>query len=427
MDTTERKSFYSHELNITSDNSNALKWVAGVYYYWEETSSPYFQEDPGANYFGTPISGSPPYGPVTPDAQNAFYTQITALKSESEAVYGQLDYDLNPKVRFTVSGRYNWDQKQGSTSYRYLEDGETLPGAVAGAFALDVTPPGSSETIKDSWSDWTGKVGAEFRPDSKTLAFVSATKGYKSGGFDLGNFTPIPTVAPETLYAYELGLKETPNKSLLIDADVYYYDYRNLQVPLSIASNGTGAAVVTPTLVNAQRARTYGFELQSIWSPLDNLHLTLTYSYLNSEFTKFTSQTFGGGSLVDTSTGDTYANLDGNTAPQSPRNKVSFDPQYVFHLKGGDVSVSANYAWIDSQYYGVFNNANYRAPSYYNLDLRLVWQPKNSGFTGILFARNVTNRTQINSFAPDGAGIPSQSVYYTNQPQVFGGELQYRF
>ena len=106
---------------------------------------------------------------------------------------------------------------------------------------------------------------------------------------------------------------------------------------------------------------------------------------------------------------------------------MNFDPQYVFHLKGSDISVSANYAWIASQYYGVFNNANYLAPSYYNLDFRLVWQPKNIGLTGILYARNVTNQVQINSFAPEQGNILSQSVYYTNQPRVVGGELQYRF
>ena len=426
LNTTLAKSYYSHEVNVSSDNDSAFKWVVGVYYYWEHNVAPYAVSDVDQAYFATPIFETPPYPPAAANPSRAYYAQTTALRSTSEAVYGQGDYDLNSKLRLTLSARYNWDQKEGSNTYRYVFD-NLLAGSPGSAG--DVTPPGAAQDVRDSWSDWTGKIGAEYKPNATTLAYISATKGYKSGGLDLGNFTPIPVVKPESLYAYEVGVKEVPNRSLLVDANFYFYDYHNLQVPITVSSATTSgtAALITPTLTNAQRALTYGFELESIWSPLPDLHLTLTYSYIHARFDSFTNQLFTGGGLVDTATGKVYANLNGGTLPQAPENKVAFIPQYVLHVPGGDLSLSSNLAYVGSQYYAVFTSPNYRAPSYYNLDLRAVYQPSKGHLTVIAYARNVTNQVQINNYAAGGSGLASQIVYYTNAPRVWGGELQYRF
>jgi iron complex outermembrane receptor protein len=422
--TTLTKSYYSHELNLTSDDSRPLKYVAGAYYYWENNSAPYYVEDVDQPYFADPYTSA---GPAPPNPTRAYYQQYNALHSVSEALYGQLDYDLTNQLRLTGSLRYNWDQKSASESYRYVTDSLVF-GQVG--YSYDGTPTGAVQSIKRDFSAATGKVGVEYKPIDRLLTYASITKGYKSGGFDLGNFSPIPVVKPETLYSYEVGAKAAPNRSLLLDADFYYYDYYNLQVPITVTSNLTGGAgdITTPTLTSAQRARSYGFELETIYTPpiAPDLHLTLTYSYENAKFERFTNSLFATGGIEDTSTGTSYANLDGNTLPQSPTNKVTFIPQYVFHVLNGDLSVSSILSYVDSQYYAVFNTSNYQAPSYYNLDLRAVFQPKGH-WTAILYARNVTNQTQISNYAAGGAGIATENVFYTYAPRVVGGELQYRF
>ena len=432
--TTLTKSYYSHELNLTSDDSLPIKYIVGAYYYWENNSAPYYVEDVGQPYFANPIGPTPVtqaspsgFGPVQSNPQQAFYQQYNALHSVSEAVYGQVDYDFTSKLRLTGSFRYNWDQKQGSETYRYVTDSLVFNQV---GFAFDGTPGNISQTVKRDFSAATGKIGLEYKPVSTILTYASITKGYKSGALDLGNFSPIPVTQPETLYSYETGFKAVPNKSLLIDADFYYYDYYNIQVPITVTSNLTGGVgdITTSTLTSAQRARSYGFELETVYTPpiLPDLHLTLTYSYQNAKFERFTNSLFPTGGIVDTSTGVAHANLDGNTLPQSPTNKVTFIPQYVFHIPTGDLSISTTLSYVDSQYYAVFNTPNYQAPSYYNMDLRAVYQPKGH-WTAILYARNVTNQTQISNYAAGGAGIATENVFYTYAPRVWGGELQFRF
>ncbi|MGH6971430.1 MAG: hypothetical protein ACREEQ_07455, partial [Caulobacteraceae bacterium] len=107
----------------------------------------------------------------------------------------------------------------------------------------------------------------------------------------------------------------------------------------------------------------------------------------------------------------------------------------------GKFTFSATYAFIDSQYYGVFNNSNFQAPSYYNLDLRLLYQPPQGHYTVILYARNVTNQLQIVNYttgsfetgpanlvtAPSSYPSRGRITYFPLAPRTVGIELQARF
>ena len=436
--TVQRKKFSSHEVILTSPDNQPLRWVLGGYYYEERYKTSFATADPLATYLAAPLNGKT-FAPAAPNPNDDIYSQLTALRSKNEAVYGQLDYDLTSKIRLTGFIRGNFDQRFGSDAFREIYDLYGFGGLVAGGGAplgLDVTPSPGAASARANFSDWTGKVAAEYHPDNTLTAYASVSRGYKSGGFDLGAFAPIPEVKPEVLTDYEGGVKKSWGRSFLIDAALYYYDYSNLQVPIttgSVVNNPlTGPGLIyTPTTVNAQTTHSIGLELQSVWSPLKDLHLTFVYSYLYAQFIDFTSPT--GAAIHDPSLGGrNYANLDGNTIPQAPRNKFAILPQYVIHLPANtDLSLSSTLSFTDKEYYAVFNTPNYTAPSYYNLDLRAVLQPRNSHFTAIFYGRNVTNTTQYIFFGASGTGatapLPEENLYTVYPGRVFGLELQYRY
>ncbi len=439
--------FWQNEVQLKSSGNGPLKWIVGAFQFYDHNYAPYNIEEPNNPSLDFPTGGAP-------NPSRAFYSQIGNFTDKVEAIYGNLDYSLTDTVRLTGGLRYNWDSKRGDVIYRQVFD-------TAGVFGIptlnssEVGVVTQGTTVKSS--DWTGKIGAEWQPDPTTLVYGSVTKGYKSAGLSLLNVSPIPTVGPETLYDFEGGVKKRFGRKLLINADVYYYDYHNLQQFLSVEDVSTG--LITSELVSAQRARTYGFELESTWSPTADFQLTFNYSYLNARFTRFS---LPGGPILDFSqlapgcvgTGTAgppgtpgqclavpHANLNGSTIPQSPQNKVTINPVYTFHLPIGKLTFSATYAFNDKQYYAVFNNSNFLAPSYYNLDLRMLYQPPQGHFTLILYARNVTNRTQIigqtaGSFVQGPANLitapsdfPSHGgiSYGINPPRVYGIELQAKF
>ncbi len=435
-DVAQQKKWFSNEFNLTSRGDQRLRWVVGVFQYTERYKTFFGVDDPENPYLADPVSAATGL-PAAPNPRRSFYAQNTTLRTDSQAVYGQLDFDLNSQWKVTAAARYNWDQRFGGDNFRYIYD---LYGLYLIPQTLDVTPAANSANQRLSFSDWTGKLGLEYHPNRSLTAYISAAKGYQAGGFDLGAFDPIPTVKSEQLFDYEAGVKKQFGGVLTVDASAYYYDYRNLQIPVTEAVGGTnpytGLPITVPTtvLTNAQHARTYGAELETVYSPAENLHFTLIYSYLNAKFLNFTLPV---GLIQDPATGIKYGNLRGYTIPQSPTNKLSFIPNYVFHTPSADLSLSATLSYVDSEYYRVYNSGADRAPSYYNLDLRMVLQPKtNTHVTLIAYARNVTNQREFIYYAPtgafpmvtlaDGSHAP-QPLYTVAEPLSFGVEAQYRF
>jgi iron complex outermembrane receptor protein len=459
----QSEQWYQNELELKSDNSNKLKWMVGAFQYWNYYFAPYYDEEPNNASLADPqypgiagcSFGGCPLAPANP--LRATYAQVARLTSQAEAIYGNIDYDITDTLRLTGGLRINWDHKNGQVDYREIFDTAGVFFA-PGITALDVTPGQGAnaggpahERATVTNTDWTGKIGAEWQPDSQTLIYGSISKGYKSGGLALLDISPIPVVKPETLYDFEGGIKETLGRQLLIDAGVYYYDYQNLQQFLTVEGANN---LFSSELISAQRARTYGFELESIWSPTSDFQVAFNYSYLNARFTQFSLPSgpiidvsqlapgcIGTGTAAGPCNGVAHANLNGNVIPQSPANKVTLNPVYTLHSPIGQLTFSATYAWIDKQYYSVFNNPGFEAPAYSDLDLRLLYQPPKGHFTFIVYARNVTNAVQIVNYSTGSftggpanlisgaAAFPTsgQVSYFTNAPRTFGVELQARF
>lgn len=81
----------------------------------------------------------------------------------------------------------------------------------------------------------------------------------------------------ETVDSFEIGVKtELASRTLFLDGAVFYYDYSNFQT-----TEQSGTTFVT---VNAGKARSYGFEGQMRWNPVDWVNLFATYAYNHSRF-----------------------------------------------------------------------------------------------------------------------------------------------
>ena len=422
-----QKHWFSNELSLSSESADRLRWVVGAFQYSEDYLTGFNVNDLLAGYLAQPLNATT-YAPVAPNPQRSLYAQTTSLATNNEAVYGQVDYDVTQTLRATAAFRYNWDQRFGGDGYRFVYDlgGIAGPDGFAGPVGLDETPAVHTGEASQSYQNQTGKISIDWHPDSTLIAYGTVARGYEPGGYDLGAFSKIPTVNSETLMDYEAGVKKTLSSYLLLDGSAYWYQYNDLQVPVYTAEPGpVGTTVFANNLVNAQRARAYGAELESVVSPTADLHLTFLYSYENAAFEEFQNP-IPGQRLVDIASGSTYASLRGNPIPYTPKNKFTFSPQYTLHLPNGDLSLSAIFTYVGSQFDGVFDNAHYRTQQYENLNLRALYQPSKTHWTFILYARNVTNSTQFIYHAPS-IYAPAQSAYTVNPPFVFGGELQYRF
>jgi iron complex outermembrane receptor protein len=260
----------------------------------------------------------------------------------------------------------------------------------------------------------TPKFGIDWQINSDALIYVSATRGYKSGGENYAATTVAQeSFAPEELWSYELGVKtEWFDHRLRANLTGFYYDYSNLQVQ-SVLGPGT------VTISNAASATVKGVEAEFTAKPIPSLALTANLSVLDATYSSFPLAAvpvalvpFVENSPNFNAKTGTY-DAGGNYLDNAPRFSASVIAQYTERMSSlGSIYEQAEYSWRDRTYYDP-SNANIMSQGAYGLvNLSLGYVSLNNHWTGRLFVNNVTDKqyltlTLASSVVPTGVvGVP---------------------
>ena len=270
--------------------TDKFEWLVGASYFGEEINDPrVFQFNDVLFLGGTPIEadaffpGSPAFAlcDATSDALLGIACNPAATESdliqgdyESYAVYGDFRYFLTDALTATVGLRYSNDEKE-FTYQTFITP--SVSGALGGGAVVFPDTGGLPVTLKDDWSDIQPRFVLDYRWNEDLLTYVSVSKGFKSGGFDVSfNEADIP-FDEESVWAYEVGVKsDFAQGRAVLNAAAYFNDYEGFQVQPII--NGITQTVNIPTLDN------YGFEVELLARPTDNLDLNYGLAYNEREF-----------------------------------------------------------------------------------------------------------------------------------------------
>ena len=132
-------------------------------------------------------------------------------------VFGQGRYLLSDRVAITGGLRYSHEREEAHVIAEGLRSFDVISTADDAA--------------------WTPKAGIELETSRDTFLFLSATRGFKSGGVNIVAQVPGSTFRPELAWSYEAGVKRTlPGGRGRVNAAVFYVDYRDLQVAVDSRS-----------------------------------------------------------------------------------------------------------------------------------------------------------------------------------------------
>ena len=371
----------SQEVQLLSIGNTRLKWQAGFFYF-----SATGQFDPFVTVFSFP--GSAPGHTVLEDTE----------KLNSYAGYGQATYRVLPDTNFTAGLRYTVDQRSHENSDVFGN-------------AFFTAPPTGGSASKDFYKlTWRFALDHHFSQD--VLGYVSYNRGFKSGTFD-AQAIPVVLLKPETLDAYEIGLKSTLFDSRVrLNAAGYYYSYTNVQVT-QFSNN-------TEIVYNGQGATSYGFDLDVTGNVTSDWSIDGGLGYIHGRYGNFPNafKTVPNPACFGFRCGGNAVSLTGNATG----NKLQNTPDYTFNIGTtynipapfGQFTLAGNYYFSDGYFSEPENRL--RQPSYSVLDASVTWLSLNGRYHVRLWGKNLTDAV----YAAQLTAVDSGDTRVAAPGRIFG-------
>jgi iron complex outermembrane recepter protein len=397
-----------------SNATDALKWVAGLYYYDEDQEAEQlifqgFLQDQVGNYFP---------------------------KTRSYAAFGQATFSVSDSLRLIAGARYTDEDRSVSGTLftntpNGLPPGTPLP-------ALIVAFGG-----KRSFSDTTWKAGVEYDITPDNMLFLTASTGFKAGGFNQ-TVAPLDTYEPEKLRAYELGSRNRFfDGRLQLNVELFSWDYEDNQIAhvifdplgnINLVTQNAGEATIRGANVDLQAAPTANDRLRAFVEYNDASYDTFTY---DTAFSIFGTPLFNpastgcpvgapfAGSLFGTLL--ITVNCSGLALPRAPKWSASVGYEHTFRFAGGaslNAAVSGNYA--SERYTGFEFVRSQLADASETFDFDVTYVSGSGKWSLGAFVHNIGDEPVYTGGSVQGFAPPL--VYATiGPPRTYGVRARYNF
>ncbi|MGK0373043.1 MAG: iron complex outermembrane receptor protein, partial [Glaciecola sp.] len=387
----------TQEFRLASDTDGASSWQVGFFYF-------------DSSFDITSTDGT--FG-----ASTVFHENTTW------ALFGQQSYQINDKLSLTGGLRYTDDDKSLNVGQQNV-----------GGFCLLVdfidcdTDPYAPINASDG--QWSYEFNANYKVNEQSSMYARYSNGFRAQsiqGRDVA-FEGAPTVADaETINSYEFGIKsDLLDNTFRINAAIFYYTIDDMQL------TAIGGETNRTALLNADKGRAYGLEIDTQYIASDNLMFTLGYSYNDTEIQDESlsispcgaNATFAGNcTVLDQTVGDNRVSIDNNSFPQAPESIVSFTARYSMPI-GSDGEL---FAYTDWAYQGetnlfLYEAVEFQVDSQFEGGLRIGYENFANNYSIALFGRNITNEDNVK-----GAIDFNNLTGIVNEPRIFGIEAKISF
>lgn len=298
---------YSQEFRLASDADQRLRWSAGFNYLFSRTP-------------GNTVFGRFPFG--------ALSGGLTESESKTPSVFGGIQYDITDRVTVSVDGRFQRDD-------------------IRRRLAVDSAGNTTTEPWLDaSYNSFSPRISLDWRYQDDSLLYFLYSSGTRPGGFNIilqgasqniinqfSQFGATIAYDEEQLDNFEIGWKSTwldgrVQTRLAVYVDPYTEGQNQITIPFT---DDNGDLDLASVVVNTGEADLQGFEFEFDAAATDNLTISGTLGYADSELTSF----FCGDGL------NVYGSPDcnGNQLPSASKWTGTLSAEYLANL-------TSNYDWF---------------------------------------------------------------------------------
>ncbi len=252
---------FSQEVKLSGRAlGDTLNYVAGLFYFNEDNETDYASY----NFFAT-------FRRLAP----LEYDRILDNGVDSWALYGQLDWRVHEQWTLTAGLRYTDESKDfgitdngNSQARSRFGDAELLQAGIS---------------LEQNKKILTPRFAVEYRHSDDLMVFASATRGFKSGGWNARGVPAdqLEAFAPETVWNYEAGLRsEWLASRLRVNLTGFYSDVSDFQLPGGV-DTGAGIEFITGNFADLE---VYGFEAELQFTPVERLYLYANIGIMEADY-----------------------------------------------------------------------------------------------------------------------------------------------
>lgn len=340
----------------------------------------------------------------------------------SYAAFFQDEWSFADRWKLIGGLRYWHDSREGS----YFASAPEVPGLsppVTIIFNKNEIFPNSTDltgvTVTPSdadadFDDVTARLELDYRMNDAVLWYLSYNRGSKSGGFTFSTGTPyggtevdfvngIP-FDPETLNAYEIGMKSTlAGGTTTLNLAAFYYDYRDYQAFSQISTVQT---------VTNQDAEAQGLEIELNSQPVDGLTLQFGASIMDS-------------TVKDIRLPDQATIVD-HDLPQAPPFSANALARYEFPVGSGSLSLQGDVQYSDDFCFTTLCAPVEEESSYMVANARIGYASGDGRWEIAAFVNNLTEE-EYRVYAFDSSLFSGVVAGVYAKPRWYGLTASFRF
>lgn len=242
----DRTTKFTQELRLSAPIGQNFDWLLGAFYSHEYS-----------DYDFRYMAENPATGAVLGQDLN---TNWWVTFSEY-AAFADLTYHVTDRFDIQVGGRDSHIME----TYKEVDTGYFVP------LFYGVPSPVIRPEVDSTANAFTYLVTPRFRVSSDFMMYARLASGYRAGGPNAvyaGPGTP-PHYDPDKTQSYEIGAKgDFLDRTLSVDASVYYIDWKDIQI--SLINPQTGITFNA----NGSQAKSQGVELSVESRPLTDLTIS---------------------------------------------------------------------------------------------------------------------------------------------------------
>lgn len=403
-----------------------------------------FSQEFQATYTGKKFQGVAGVYYIDANAYNKFDARVVGVSIFTEdsidtkawAAFADVSADLSDSITGSIGGRYTVDQRQASIlKQTYLSTAGSPAMGGAATVLLSTNTNMVNGELDRTDKKFTPRVSLGWKASAEQNVYASWTQGFKGGMFDprmdLAGKPNSPAAlakrqgaAPEQISTFELGLKSQFNHGrILTNASIFQSDYKDVQIPGSIAIDNNGDGIMdgfAGTLTNAGKAKIKGLELEASARVTDAFALTGMFSYIDAQYTQFI-----GANNADLTNLRFFQNTPKKTANLQGR----YDWPLVMMGRNGKLSLITSVAYRDDALLVDAVAVPMLDQSAYTLwDASLVWTSSDNRLRVGLHGKNLNDtRYKVAGYNNPLLGAEGNQLSFYGSPRTVTATVDYRF